>query len=499
MTNRRARSLFAALTALAVLAAACGNDEARTTTPEPASGTKAPPSTRRDTTEAQRPEPAVAPKDDAPRDAQTGAPPDDDPDAQFAAAPSTPPALLTFRAVSAGYWHSCGVRTDGTIACWGNNDSGRTDAPDGTFNAISAGLWHSCGLKTDNTITCWGKFDWEQTADAPGGTFNAVSAGLSHSCGLRTDNTITCWTTADDEEAIHGTFKAVSTDYRHSLCGLRTDNTITCWSEPGAVELVLPEETLTVDSTTYAPEGAFNAITGGPNHSCGLRTDNTITCWGGRLDNEYGQMDAPDGTFNAISAGLWHSCGLRTDNTITCWGNNDWGQTDAPDGAFNAISAGLWHSCGLRTDNTITCWGNNHYGQADAPNAAAATATQALAVGASQDSGAAPTVAATDAGLWELGDRYWWCSEIQAIWEQASTEAVAEGRDFTARNAFIALGPILRGTRDVMHIVEAENFRSALKFAVDAAQAAWDTGGGESVEAAHEFFVEAFRQSCTSS
>ena len=491
MTSRRAWSLLVALTAFMVLVSACGSDGSQTTAPEPASDTEAPPRTSDDTTEAQEAEPSAAlTDDDTPGAAQTVAPPDDDPDAQITAAPSTPSPLYSFTAVSAGYWHSCGIRTDNTITCWGNNDSGQTDAPGGTFNAISAGRWHSCGLKSDNTVTCWGRFDWGQTY-APDGTFNAVSAGWLLSCGLRYDNTITCWSTAEYEEAIHGTFKAVSTANSRSLCGLRTDNTVTCWSHPGPMTLVLPEgETVTVDSTTDAPEGTFTAITGGPNHSCGLRTDNTITCWGGRLDYEYGQTDAPEGTFIAVSGGLWHSCGIRTDKTITCWGNNGWGQTDAPDGTFNAVSAGVWHSCGLRTDKTVTCWGNNHLGQADAPDAAWAAASQALGVGASQDSDAA----ATDAGLWELDDRYEWCSEIQAIWEQASTEAVAEGHDFTALDATNAMRPILNVELDVAHIVEAEYFRPALRFAVNAAQAAWGTG--KSLEAAHEFYVEAFRESC---
>ena len=78
MTNRRARSLLAVLMAFAVLVAACGSDsdESRTTTPEPASGTEAQPTTRDDTTEAQEAEPAAAPTDDdAPGAAQTAAGP----------------------------------------------------------------------------------------------------------------------------------------------------------------------------------------------------------------------------------------------------------------------------------------------------------------------------------------------------------------------------------------------------------------------------------------
>ena len=40
--------------------------------------------------------------------------------------------------------------------CWGNNPDGNTDAPDGEFTAVSPGYWYTCGLRTDGTITCWG-------------------------------------------------------------------------------------------------------------------------------------------------------------------------------------------------------------------------------------------------------------------------------------------------------------------------------------------------------
>ena len=255
---------------------------------------------------------------------------------------------VRFEAVSAGGLYSCGLRTDGTITCWGHNQWGQTDAPSGTFSAVSASRRYSCGLRTDGTITCWGDNSEGQT-DAPSGTFSAVSAGHGHACGLRTDGTITCWSKNHSvvTDVPFGTFSAVSAGQAHS-CGLRTDDTITCWP----------------DWADDAPSGIFSAVSANHIHSCGLRTDGTITCWG---SNSEGQTDAPSGTFSAVSAGEAHSCGLRTDGTITCWGHNSEGQADAPSGAFSAVSAGGVHSCGLRTDGTITCWGDNHDGRADPP------------------------------------------------------------------------------------------------------------------------------------
>ena len=66
--------------------------------------------------------------------------------------PQPPTAAPTYTAITVGSGHSCALRTDNTITCWGN---GQTDAPDGQYTAITAGWLHSCALRTDNTITCW--------------------------------------------------------------------------------------------------------------------------------------------------------------------------------------------------------------------------------------------------------------------------------------------------------------------------------------------------------
>ena len=68
--------------------------------------------------------------------------------------------------MSAGGGHSCGVRTDGTIACWGDNRRGQAVAPSGAFTTVSAGGGHSCGVRTDGTAECWGS-DFSGAATVP--------------------------------------------------------------------------------------------------------------------------------------------------------------------------------------------------------------------------------------------------------------------------------------------------------------------------------------------
>ena len=92
-------------------------------------------------------------------------------------------------AVSAGVDHNCGLRTDGTIECWGDNRYGQSEAPVGAYTSVSAGFEHTCAVRSDQTLRCWGNSEDGRT-DAPAGTFTAVSAGGEHSCGLRTDGTL---------------------------------------------------------------------------------------------------------------------------------------------------------------------------------------------------------------------------------------------------------------------------------------------------------------------
>ena len=255
----------------------------------------------------------------------------------------TPPATARFTAVDSGAAHACGLRSDGTVTCWGSNDDGQSEAPAGQFTALSAGTTHSCGLRSDGTITCWGGNENDQS-EAPAGQFTAVSAGGDLSCGLRSADTAVCWGEGFellDTELYNPPLlvRAVSAAAREA-CGLLTDDS----------------SVLCVDEffETNQIYGEFTAITSGGDHHCGLRTNGTVTCWG---DNSNGQTEAPAGRFRVVSAGGDHSCGLRSDGTVTCWGDNRWGQASPPAGVFTTVSAGGNHSCGLRSDGTVTCWG----------------------------------------------------------------------------------------------------------------------------------------------
>lgn len=316
--------------------------------------------------------------------------------------------------VASGWQHSCAIRPNGTVACWGNNDFGQSTPPVGTFISLSAGWSHTCGIRTDHTVACWGsassppaeKFavlsgssgfvcgiltngslrcwgdnGYGQT-DPPAGAFSAVSSGGDHVCAIRSDHTIACWGLNDYGQASPpvGSFKAISAG-TDTTCAVRMDGTLSCWGkvdkqpEGTFKSIAVRDENRgcgirTDGSATCwdsgssgfpAPSGAFTAIALGDFYACGMRGDGKVACWGDSyFGNSAGQATPPDDQFLSIaigssSCGGDYLCGIRTDGSIICWGQL---RAGAPEGSFTALSAGLGHACAIRSDQTIVCWMN---------------------------------------------------------------------------------------------------------------------------------------------
>lgn len=267
---------------------------------------------------------------------------------------STFPPAGTFAQVSAGTYHNCAVKSDGTLACWGWNLSHQANPPAGTFFQVSAGESHSCGIRSDGTLACWGSNGYGQL-NHPGGTFTQITAGSHHTCGLKTDGTLACWghNTSGQANPPAGSFTQVSAGWAHT-CGLKSDGTLACWGNNDYLQV-------------NPPVGTFTQVITGGDHSCGIKTDGSVACWGSDVE---GESTPPAGTFNQVGLGMFHTCGLKSDGTLACWGYDEYGITDPPTGSFGQrqVTAGFQHTCGLRGDGTLTCWGNNGDGQSTPPS-----------------------------------------------------------------------------------------------------------------------------------
>ena len=318
--------------------------------------------------------------------------------------------------ITAGGEHSCTLREDGTASCWGNNGAGQLGNGQSGENAdssvpvevkgienttaITAGSLHSCALRADGTISCWGYNssgqlgngqsgdDWyDRSADSAVPVevagikdATAITAGYEHSCALHQDGTISCWGENDYGQLGNGQ----SGDTGESSDPIYEDGDISYF--PIEIESSLPVKVKGITNAT--------AIAIGGEHSCALHEDGTISCWGNNEEGQLGNGQSGDDWYDrsahsavpmevvgitdakAISAGYEHSCALHEGGTISCWGSNRGDQlgskqiaeSSVPVGVIDitdatAITTGFRHSCALHQDGTISCWGHNRSGQ----------------------------------------------------------------------------------------------------------------------------------------
>jgi hypothetical protein len=255
--------------------------------------------------------------------------------------------------VSSGDKHSCLLRTDNSVDCWGDNAAGQTSVPDEEFIAIAAGGAHTCGIRaSDDQAECWGSDSKGQVSDAPDDELGfVIVAGGSHSCALRLDQTAVCW--GDDgfgqstPPVADRQYSSLSAGLFHT-CGVRfADDVVDCWGDD-----------FWGQSTTLGSMFEFRKVSAGGQLSCGVQIGSTLACWGSH-------PPPPGGIYFDVSAGQDFACALSSDDfTAECWGVPGPWMAPPDNETFTQISAGARHTCALRdTEGTVTCWGDDDEGQ----------------------------------------------------------------------------------------------------------------------------------------
>ncbi len=285
-----------------------------------------------------------------------------------------------------GALFSCGLATDNRAYCWGDNTYGQlgdntttartsptlvlNGAGPGTYKYLSVGTFHVCGIGTNDRAYCWGNNTQGELGD------NTVSQRNTPVLVLN--------------GAGPGTYKKISTG-QDTTCAIGTDDRVYCWGNSGFHQLgwgSTGDSHIPVLTNTGAGPGFYTAISVGEDHVCAVGTDAKAYCWGSGANGMTGNgsvatQQAPalvsngqsSGTFKDISAGRTHTCAIGTDNKAYCWGDNTYAQVG--DGTtsmrttprsvlagesqttYKEITAGERDSCAIGTDSRLYCWGNN--------------------------------------------------------------------------------------------------------------------------------------------
>ncbi len=284
--------------------------------------------------------------------------------------------------MASGDFHSCAIKSGGSVYCWGNNFFGQLGRSSderkprlvvglsGAATGITAGTSHSCALIADGTVQCWGLNSSGQLGD--GTTTNSqapvtvvgisgatkVMAGGFTTCALVPGggggtSLHKCWgnggygvlgnngnsNSTSPVLTSNFTFGQLSAISNYFGCGI-AGGVARCWGTVSNGEL----GNGTTSTSSYIPVDVSNLSSGmldldvGVNHACSVTSSKAVKCWGKDSNGQLGdntttlsnvpvQVSGLTSGFDKVVAGDSFSCAFSISlNQVKCWGLNSSGQ-----------------------------------------------------------------------------------------------------------------------------------------------------------------------------
>jgi alpha-tubulin suppressor-like RCC1 family protein len=255
--------------------------------------------------------------------------------------------------VAAGWYHTVGLKSDGTVVAVGVNYDGQCDVGGWTgIVQVAAGSYFTVGLKSNGTVVAVGSNDYGQCNVGGWGNITQVAAGAHHTVGLKSDGTVVAvGYNADGECDVSGwtDIDKVAAGPFHTV-GVESGGTVVAVGHNG------------YGQCDVGGWGNVTQVAAGYGHTVGLEPDGTAVAVG---DNGYGQCDVGGwGNITQVAAGVYHTVGLESDGTVVAVGHNSYGQCNVGGwGNITQVAAGYPHTVGLKSDGTVVAVGYNDYGQ----------------------------------------------------------------------------------------------------------------------------------------
>lgn len=282
--------------------------------------------------------------------------------------PVTVPDLESVVEVVAGASHTCARTNDGTVVCWGDDRFGQsgdgeagddpTRAPARVLTergalygvvAMAAGSAHTCALREDHAVYCWGRNDQGQLG---------VPVAMMPSMGCAG----VCSTLAVSVTGYEGTGLPEPAD-----SGVRGDASSDAAMEGGARPDAqaqpdvqsMPDASENSDGSTRdgsSGDAALDArapmidpqptvIAAGGDTSCARIDDGTVRCWGSDALGQLG--DGRAGGFSPSPTLVIASPGAASNNPLQ---------------SVELVRVGGSSVCAKLADRSVRCWGSNEAG-----------------------------------------------------------------------------------------------------------------------------------------
>ncbi|SHI94375.1 RCC1 domain-containing protein [Flavobacterium haoranii] len=268
--------------------------------------------------------------------------------------------------ISAGYTHSVGIKTDGTLWAWGDNGYGQLG--DGTtiakssptqigtannWQSVSASGGFTLAIKADGTLWAWGNNTFGQLGD--GTTTNKITPTQI--------GTSTNWIRVATGEGF--------------VLAIRDNGALWAWGNNNFGQLGDGTTVNKIVPTQIGTDTSWLKIAAGNGFSLATKMNGTLWTWGNNSDGQLGNgttnnaivptQIGTDNDWADVAAGYNHSVGKKLNGLLLTWGNNTYGQLGdgtnvnrlAPVSVFDQvenIDAGWNYTVG-----TITTYGNMFY------------------------------------------------------------------------------------------------------------------------------------------
>jgi alpha-tubulin suppressor-like RCC1 family protein len=307
--------------------------------------------------------------------------------------------------IGAGAFHTCFVRSDRSVVCWGENTFGNLG--DGTESArfapvevqglsdvvdLAVDATGACARRADGAVLCWGRFGPQTepylVPHEVRGLEGVVQLVLTSEriYGLTASGTVVFRESASDlgsgeAAVVDGISGAVElTEDGTRVCARRSDGTVLCWCETPrnwtAGDPSMPPETPTpIEGIADA-----QAMWGGWGATWARRANGEIWIWGHDITRAVEGEDEssarprkaedPSGVL-AQAVMIDARCALTRDGGVSCRRveSEEDGTLTAElyriefPRPVRALAVGGMHVCGVDEAGEVRCFGDNDYGQ----------------------------------------------------------------------------------------------------------------------------------------
>lgn len=299
----------------------------------------------------------------------------------------------TWVSVAAGAYHTIALKNDGSLWAWGLNDNGQLGNNDITLAsqrspvqigtatnwiAVTAGWYHTIALTSDGKLWAWGNND---------------SGQLGNNDNLRTDQN------APVQIGSSTNWVAMTGGANHSLA-LKSDGTLWAWgkNENGQLGLGIGDTTDRLAPEQVGNDTTWVIMAAGGFHTLAVKNGGTLWAWGLNAYGQLGDGKGGDGTvahdstvpvqvnietdWLSVSGGAIHSLAVKTNGELWAWGANDYGQLGDGKGGdgtpindsniplivtaetdWASVASGWFFSLATKSNDSSWIWGANDYGQ----------------------------------------------------------------------------------------------------------------------------------------